>query len=102
MSCKTDFYKCIIMHFPEKYNPNILMQKKPKIYLLVFFLLTTHLNNGLRVSWLYNEIVIKYSENLSDDNKHVDQKSITNGGSHKDQYIMEGNPDGEKWKQSFP
>ena len=48
-----------------------------------------------------NEIVIKYSENLTEDGKNVDQSSITNGGSHKDQYIMEGNPNGEEWEQTF-
>lgn len=48
-----------------------------------------------------NEIVIKYSENLTEDKRHVDQSSITNGGSHKDQYIMEGNPNGEEWEQTF-
>ena len=48
-----------------------------------------------------NELVIKYSERLTDDKRNVDQSSITNGGSHKDQYIMEGNPDGEEWEQTF-
>lgn len=48
-----------------------------------------------------NEIVIKYSERLSEDKKSVDQASICNGGSHKDQYIMAGEPNGEEWEQSF-
>ena len=48
-----------------------------------------------------NEIVIKYAERLTSDHKNVDQASITNGGTHRDQYIMEGNPDGEEWEQSF-
>ena len=48
-----------------------------------------------------NELVIKYSERLTDDKRNVDQSSITNGGSHKDQYIMEGNPNGEEWEQTF-